>query len=97
MYQPNLYPHSTAPSADAIYHQHMIPTSVYPTAPHMVATVSQSDLPTALSNPDISAHAADASIDTTNQDDDGDAGGKRRRVQRACDVSNPFQSTQPRS
>ncbi len=67
MYQPNLYPHSTAPSADAIYHQHMIPTSVYPTAPHMVATVSQSDLPTALSNPDISAHAADASIDTTNQ------------------------------
>ncbi|SPO43119.1 related to transcriptional activator acu-15 [Moesziomyces antarcticus] len=86
MYQPNLYPHSTAPPADAIYHQHMIPTSIYPTAPHMIATPSQSDLPTAFSNPDLSAHAADASIDTTNQDDDGDAGGKRRRVQRACDT-----------
>ncbi|PWZ02906.1 hypothetical protein BCV70DRAFT_143909, partial [Testicularia cyperi] len=38
------------------------------------------------SSSSLAANHADVSLDGTNLDDDGDGGGKRRRVQRACDT-----------
>ncbi|TKY90139.1 hypothetical protein EX895_000137 [Sporisorium graminicola] len=81
MFNPNMYSHSAPPPVDAVYHPTMMPsTSNYP--PDMAVHT----IPSAYSNHDMPTHAADISADTTNNDDDAEGAGKRRRVQRACDT-----------
>lgn len=82
MYDPNMYPHSAPTSIDPIHHlQMMSSTSSYPQDLTLHASTS------AYSKQDLSTCAADARADTTNNDEDGGGVTKRRRVQRACDVS----------
>jgi len=84
MFNPAMYSQGTLPN-DAVYQQHMLQTTagyVDSLPAHM--SLPQTVMPSSSSNLDMPAHVTDTSID--NQDDDGDAGGKRRRVQRACDV-----------
>ena len=88
MYNPNLHSHSAAPPLDTVYHPQMPPSTV--TCPVDMApthmTGQQAANPSTFSNLDGSSHAADVSADTTNNDDDAEGAGKRRRVQRACDT-----------
>lgn len=89
MYNPGMYQQAAAP----IYHQNMMPsTSSFPVDMQLQMSSQQAGLPATYSNPDMSGHAADVSLDTNNQDDEEGAG-KRRRVQRACDVSIIFNET----
>ncbi|SPO19755.1 related to transcriptional activator acu-15 [Ustilago trichophora] len=86
-YNPGMFPHNAAPPNDAIYHQQMLTSSSnYPADMSMQISAQQQAMPSTYSNPDMSGHVADASVDTTNQDDEGEGAGKRRRVQRACDT-----------
>lgn len=88
-----MYPQGTVPN-DAVYQQHMLQTtSGYLDSLPAHMSLPQTAIPSSSSNPDIPVHGADTSID--NQDDDGDVGGKRRRVQRACDVSVCQTASQP--
>lgn len=87
MFNPGMYQQAAAPPGDAIYHQHMMPsTSSFPADMQVHMSSQQSGMPNTYSNPDVSGHAADTSLDINNQDEEEGAG-KRRRVQRACDVS----------
>ena len=95
-YNPAMFPYSAAPPSDAIYPPNMLAsTSSYPTDLPLQTHPQQAGMSAAYSHPDMSSNAADASMDTTNQDDDGEGAGKRRRVQRACDVSTLALTSRP--
>ncbi|SNX81420.1 related to transcriptional activator acu-15 [Melanopsichium pennsylvanicum] len=84
-YNQAMIPPSMAQQAESMYNQHILAsTSNYSEMP-MHTMPQQQGTPSSYSNNDMSGHAADTSIDTTNHDDDENAG-KRRRVQRACDT-----------
>ncbi|SPC65121.1 related to transcriptional activator acu-15 [Ustilago sp. UG-2017b] len=86
MYNPGMYQQAAAPPANAVYQQHMMPsTSSFPADMQVHMNSQQPSMPNTSSNPDMSGHAADAFVDTNDQDDEEGAG-KRRRVQRACDT-----------
>lgn len=87
MFNPNMYPPNTSPPHDAMFHPNMIPpSSGYPPEMPMQMPVQQHMMAPSFPNPDMSTHPADMSADTTNQEDDAEGAGKRRRVQRACDT-----------
>lgn len=89
MYNPGMYQQAAVSPANAVYQQHTMPsTSSFPADMQVHMNSQQPSMPNTSSNPDMSGHAADASVDTNDQDDEEGAG-KRRRVQRACDVSSP--------
>lgn len=83
----NMFSHSAPPPTEAIYHQHVMPpSSGYPAEMSMQMPVQQPIVASTYPAPDMPSQAADTSADITNHDDDAEGAGKRRRVQRACDV-----------
>lgn len=90
MYNPGMNPHNAVPPNDAVYHPQMMPSMS--NHPQDMMSIHMAPQPTVMPStsypdPDASAQEADASTEAANQDEDAEGAGKRRRVQRACDVS----------